>query len=409
MELYQEDEQCCGCSACEAVCPTKNIQMRLNKEGYYYPVVLSEENCISCGQCINVCPLKKEKKKQSGSHKVYAAITKDEEVWSSSASGGAFSEICRVLENESPVIFGAKWDGLSVVMDYCEGFEEIGPFRKSKYVIAYPNESYRKVKEFLHNGRYVIYSGTPCQVSGLKTYLAKDYENLITIDFACHGQGSKFVFDKWIEHLEKQHKQDIVSFQFREKRIIKDHVNSNCCSYTLSSGEKILETRDYYHHAYVNGLCMRKSCENCSFAIHRESDITLADFKNLKKGWPEFSKTKNVSTIITNNDKGEKIVGMIKKMTIIEPDSNFVYKYNPKLIKSLPGNPHRDIFMRMILEDHEEIMKVIQRFAKITLSEAFEYNHSEKAAEIVVPLLNSLDKISRIPQKIRRILRRELS
>lgn len=400
VELYKDDEQCCGCSACEAVCPTNNIYMKLNQEGFYYPAMYSEEKCIDCKQCLKVCPMKHSEAISNPIHKVYAAVTKDEDVWESSASGGAFSEVCRVLSKENPIIFGARWDGLSVIMDECEGFQKMNPFRKSKYVCAYPNGTYRRVKMYLENDRYVIYSGTPCQINGLKLFLRKDYKKLLTIDFACHGQGSKTIFDKWIEHLEKQYNQKIVSFQFREKKLIVDHVNSNCCSFTLESGEKVYETRDYYHHTYVNGLHMRKCCDECQFAASRKSDITLADFKNLKKGWPDLSKQRNVSTIISNSPKGEKIASLLTNMTIIEPDINFVYTYNPKLIKAVPGNSQRDNFMQQILENHEDILETILIYSKMTLAERFEYNHSEKASEIFVPILNAVEKIMRIPNKI---------
>lgn len=399
IELYKEDKQCCGCAACEAVCPTNNIRMKLNVEGYYYPILLAEEKCIGCGQCLKVCPMKEEKSLVSQSHKVYAAITQDDEVWRSSSSGGAFSEICRALDTETPIIFGARWDGLSVVMDYCEGFNSMKPFRKSKYVIANPNKTYRQVQECLNSGRFVIYSGTPCQINGLKLYLGKEYEKLVTIDFACHGQGSKFVFEKWIQHLEKQYKQKVVSFSFREKKTVVDHVNSNCCSFVLESGEKIIETRDYYHHAYVNGLCVRKSCETCQFAADRKADITLADFKNLKKGWNDFRK-KNVSTIITNNFRGENIVRLLKNMTFIEPNPDFVYRYNPKLVRGLSGNPNRDAFMNLVLINHTDILQSIVKYAKMTPAEIYEYNHSERSAKFIIPVINFWGRIKRIPQKI---------
>lgn len=345
--LYKKETECCGCSACEAVCPKNNIKMAPSENGgYYYPVYLGDENCINCHLCLKVCPMKHtvDLKRESYKQVFLAGYTNDEELWNSSSSGGAFTEICQIKKDKKPVVFGARWDSFDVVMDYNEE-GDTEAFRKSKYVAANPNHTYRKVKECLKEGRFVIYSGCPCQVNGLYTFLGKEYDNLLTIDFACHGQGSPTVFHKWIAYLELKYGKPLKAFRLREKKIVGDHINSNCTTYEFEDGTFITTTRDYYHHSYVKGLHMRKSCESCQFASNRLSDITLADFKNVGKGWPEVLSERNISTIICNTQKGYNAISEINNMTMKRPDEGFVLKYNPKLHRALNGNPLRDSFL----------------------------------------------------------------
>ena len=374
IELYKNDEECCGCGACEAVCPKKLIQMQINKEGFFYPYISDSNSCINCKKCLSVCPMKQENKQQSLKKNIFAIVTQDDLLWKNSSSGGAFTELCRTFNKEELYIFGAKWEGLDVVMDYVKSAEEISPFNKSKYVEANPNKVFEKVKIFLDEGKSVVFSGTPCQCNGLQFFLNKKYENLFLIDFACHGQGSIKIFHKWIEYLNHYYKNKVVSFCFREKKLIFDHVNSNCCSYTFEDGKKIIKTRDYYHHAYVKGLCMRKSCINCKFADNRVSDITLADFKNLRQGLPHYKGKKNVSTVIVNSEKGEKSFKRLQNVKIFKPDPAFVYKKNPKLKYCRPGNPARDTFIDMVINQDKDIRKCIKKFARINMMELIEYN-----------------------------------
>lgn len=397
IKLFESESDCCGCSACEAICPRNNIKMEpSDKGGYFYPVYLGDENCSNCHLCMKVCPMKHtaDLKREPYKQVFLAGYTNDAELWNSSSSGGAFTEICQTKKNEKPVIFGARWENLNVVMDFNEdGATEC--FRKSKYVAATPNHTYRKVKECLKEGRYVIYSGCPCQVNGLYAFLSKDYDNLLTIDFACHGQGSPMVFRKWVAYLETKYGKPLEAFKLREKKRVGDHINSNCTKYEFEDGTSITTTRDYYHHAYVKGLHMRKSCESCQFASNRLSDITLADFKNVCKGWPEALSERNISTIICNTQKGYKAVSEIKNMTMKSPNVDFVLKYNPKLHRPLNGNPLRDRFLCDVMKGGD-ILYIIKRYCRILPSEWIEYNCSESFAKRIRYLSKIADKFARM-------------
>lgn len=392
--LYNKESECCGCGACEAICPKANIKMvTAGDGGYFYPKYLGDENCINCQLCLKVCPMKQSNSRHATSFEpvFLAGYTNDINLWMASSSGGAFTEICEANKEKQPIVFGARWEGFEVVMDYNEN-GDTESFRKSKYVEANPNQNYSKVKSFLDNGRFVIYSGTPCQINGLHAFLRRGYVNLLTIDFACHGQGSPVVFRKWLQHLEKQYGKPLVAFKLREKKRIKDHINSNCTTYEFDDGTSFTTTRDYYHHAYVKGLHMRKSCINCRFAANRLADITLADFKNVGEGWPEALPDRNISTIICNTEKGYDAVKCINNMTLRESDKDFVLKYNPKLYKGLPGNPKRDNFIKDVFKNGVGVS--IKNYCRILPSEWIEYNCSDKFRKNTVKLCRVFDWIA---------------
>lgn len=391
-DIMCNKQECCGCGACASICPQSNIVMKQDEEGFFYPEIVKEE-CLECGRCISVCPIKKfeQTTDELQQKEFYAGVINDDVAWERCASGGAFEAICKTAEEKSPIVFGAKWDGLKVVMDSCEGIENIAPFHKSKYVSADSRDIYTRVKKYLKDNRYVIFSGTPCQINGLRNYLGKEYENLLLVDFACHGQGSPVIFQKWIDFLQRKTGRRIKTFQFREKRYIKDHVNSNCCSYLFDDGEKIVKYRDPYHHCYVSGNCMRPSCMKCEFANKRNSDITLADFKNLRAGLPDYQGKKTVSTIITNTVKGSCIVRKLQGMEIFYPEEVFVLKYNPKLYRDIPGNRSRDEFMRHAIVDNKCISRLFRDYSPILPSQYVEANYSTNIYKRFSKVLAVLD------------------
>lgn len=398
IELYKTESDCCGCSACEAICPRHNIVMRPNKDGgYMYPLYLGDENCINCKLCLAVCPLKaKNSVKERMPRAYYAGISNDNAIWETSTSGGAFSEIINLYKDNNPVVFGARWgENFDVIMDYTEDIKKTSLFRKSKYVSAKLNGLFPVVKKYLENGRLVIWGGTPCQVNGLKLYLKKEYENLITIDFACHGQGSPDVFKAWIDYLGKKYGSPVRRFKFRERKYIKDHYNSNCTGYELEDGRNILVTRDYYHHSFVYGWHMRKSCQDCDFPENRMSDITLADFKS-EEGKSMFEGGMNASDILANTSKGMGICERLKNsMNLYTPSYELELVANPKVAKKIPGNPSRDQFMKDFY-DGMPVDRVIKKYARILPSQWIDYNLSEWCYHLLLRPFTYFDEIYKI-------------
>lgn len=405
MKIYENNAECCGCSACESVCPQKIIKMLPTEyDGFSYPVIEDDDKCLGCNLCVKVCPMK-HPEKQECEKSFYAGITNDKNIWKESTSGGVFTEICKLYSHKNPVIFGARWDEkIEVLMDYCEGVNLMTPFRKSKYVAAKSNGMFYVAKRFLEEGRVVIFSGTPCQIAGLKNYLRKDYDNLVTIDFACHGQGSPLVFDKWKKHLEKKYKSKLTRFKFRERKYIGDFLNSNCTGYEFENGKQVTVNRDYYHHAFVYGFHMRECCGSCKFSKHLYADITLADFKS-----PQQSKFidshENATDVVANTDKGKTICNSLKE-TIRMFDANYTeeLRYNPKLYMTLNGNPERVNFMKDINKGIP-VDTVIKKYAMIMPTQWGGYNLPLKYYRILWPLLRVMDTVvNRTHKLIRKLL-----
>lgn len=407
-------EKCCGCSACMAVCPLSLIKMIEDEEGFLYPKIVDKEKCISCGLCEKVCPITNGEYESDKEY--YAAVNFDNDVWEKSSSGGIFYELAKyVIEELNGFVFGAKWDGFDVKISCANSETDLRTFRKSKYVASDPGQSFKMVKEKLDNDKYVLFSGTPCMINGLKNYLSKEYEKLYTIDFACHGHGSPVVFKKWVEYIEIKYKNTLIHYSFREKKVQKDHINSNCVCYVFEkplsvwNGGKntLIVTRDYYHHAYVKGLCMRKSCEECVFPMNRASEITLADFKRQNQVLPFSIEKRNISTIIVNNAKGKKLLNKISKsLKYYEASREYIEKYNPKIVRNIPANKDRDMFMEKILSNYP-IKKIILEYARIIPSEWLEYNCSKAIYHIWYPFFHLFDYFYFIIRKVKRTLKRQ--
>ena len=340
-----EKKACTGCSACYSVCPVGAIQMVPDSEGFLYPV--SDEKCIHCKKCLTVCPVKSHKDvDEAFTKKAYAALTKNRKLWRSSSSGGAFIEICKSWEKDNLFIYGATWNGLSVCHTNVHSIEEADKFSKSKYISSEIKDCYIEIQQHLDNHDNVIFSGTPCQIAGLNSYLRKQYDNLLSIDIICHGVGSPKVFHECIEIIQDQYNINIKSYGFRHKDYVyrQDHIQS----ILTENGEHILIQDDPYIQLFVQQLCLRKSCEKCLFrSSERYSDITIGDFKHLDDVFPKLVGGKyNYSTVIFNTKKGESVIkGLKERMYMYECSIHDIEEYNPAYCFNSDNNhPNRDAF-----------------------------------------------------------------
>ena len=194
-------KDCCGCSACVQICPVKCIHLQEDEEGFLYPIV-DKAKCIECGQCEKVCPflnIENERKPI----KVFAAQSKDDQLRLNSSSGGIFSLLAECVLAEGGVVFGVRFDdNWQPVFDYAENIAELDAFRGSKYVQAIVGNAYIDAKAFLKQGRKVMFSGTSCQIAGLKKFLKTEYENLLTVDVVCHGVPSPLVWRHYLQEIK---------------------------------------------------------------------------------------------------------------------------------------------------------------------------------------------------------------
>lgn len=309
------NHRCCGCGSCNNVCPVDAITMEEDAYGFLVPKV-NQDKCIHCGLCLKKCPVIDKHKETEEKPKVYA-VWAAEEIRKKSSSGGMFSLVAEHVLKNKGVVFGAAFDenwkvAHKAVEEIC-GLEDL---RGAKYVQSDINLAYRKVKEYLTQGRSVLFSGCPCQVAALKAYLGKPYDNLITMDLVCHGVTSPMVFDKYIE--EVYGKDNLENFAFRTKErgysctVLRVKLKGKDVCYPS------LKEKDPYEKAFHGSYALRKACENCKFAlIPRQGDITMGDYWGISDYDKKLNDGKGTSVVLVNSKKGEEIFKKVRNEAIL--------------------------------------------------------------------------------------------
>lgn len=350
MEIVSKS-RCSGCHACFNICPKDAIRMLPDDNGFKHPYI-DEELCIHCNLCKKVCPILKNIIKENDMH-AYACINKDDEIRKNSSSGGIFYLLAKNILSKNGVVFGARFnDDFGVVHDYIENIEDIPLFQGSKYVQSSINDSYKKAKKFLDNNRLVLFTGTPCQIEGLLSYLQKDYANLITQDIVCHGVPSPKLFKLYKENLKNKYKDDITKINFRKKtngwkhyHVKIDFINHN---YEIDHDD------DVYMKAFLNDIALRESCYQCNAKKkHRLSDITLADFWGIETVLPEMDDDKGTSLVIINSVSGNLLFEEIKEQIVYkEVEHEKAIANNPSLYQSVNRPKNRDTYLNKITIDN---------------------------------------------------------
>ena len=366
MIKINEKKDCMGCHGCYNICPKSCITMESDNEGFWYPKV-DEDKCIECGLCERVCPIINPIKETDYKITAFACKNKDKEVRKLSSSGGVFSLLCNYVISKNGVVFGAAFDNEFYVRHmYAETLEDCEKFRGSKYVQSKIGDTYIKIREFLNKGRLVLFSGTPCQASGLESFLMKKYENLIIVDTACHGVPSPFVYKNYIKQLEEKSKSNISSLSFRDKSTgwskysIKVDFNNG-----MSFKERGLD--NIYMSGFLKDIYLRPSCYDCNFKKPVTSaDITLADYWGIQDIHPDFDDDKGVSLILVNSKKGKLLFDAISKnMEFTETDFQHAIKYNPCIIKPVKYNPNREKFFKKI--EYKNLENIINKYTKVSI------------------------------------------
>lgn len=359
-----DESRCSGCHACSNICPQKCIEMKCDNEGFWYPKI-NHSVCVNCGLCEKVCPIINQKHNSvKREPDTYAAFSKNEEIRMNSSSGGMFTLIAEYIINQNGVVFGACFDnGFNVIHDYAENIEELHKFRGSKYVQSKIGNTYKQVKMFIDNGRVVLFTGTPCQIAGLYSYLEKDYDNLVTQDIICHGVPSPKVWRKYIDFREKSENAGVKNVSFRNKTYGWKRY-SVLVEFENNKESITIRFKDMMIKAFLSKNCLRPSCHSCSFKnINRQSDITLADFWGIENIIPEMNDDKGTSLLILNSDKAKVLFNNIKENTIFkESKLEEAIKYNTAMIKSAPKNSKRKIFMKEI--DEKPFDKVVKKYCE---------------------------------------------
>lgn len=296
---------CYACSACKYICPQKAIEIVADERGFLHPQI-DESKCTNCGLCEKRC---KERYFNEDSE-CYAVINRSDAELMTSASGAVFPELAKHTFEQGGVVCGVAYDkNMKVCHMFAESFEEAKKFKSSKYVRSDNSEVYLRIKEYLNNGRQVLFVGTPCQVNGVKMFLGKDYDNLILCDLICHSNPTPKAFEKYIEYLEKEHGKKIIDFNFRDKSVA--WAGSNCKATFDDGTEKRVD--NIYSTAFLAGAISHEACYSCEYAgMERVGDITIGDFWGVDTMYPEFYDSKGVSVVLLNSEKGKTFFECIK-------------------------------------------------------------------------------------------------
>lgn len=331
---------CCGCSACESVCSRQCITMQEDEQGFRYPKV-DAAKCINCGICEKVCPMLATKQEPKPL-KVCAAINPDETVRMQSSSGGIFTMLAEATILEGGVVFGARFDeSWQVIHDYVEDKNLLQAFRGAKYSQSFIGDSYKQAQDFLKGGRKVLFSGTGCQIAGLKLFLRKEYDNLLTVEIACHGVPSPKVWHEYVRHISKG--KQISDIVFRDKR---NGWNGYGLSIKDNNNEIFYEcafTNDFMQ-CFLNDLCVRPSCSNCPAKAGRSgADLLIGDFWGIDGMHPEMYDNKGCSLVIAYSERGKQVFESLDA-NYMETSYEEAYRYNPCIIHSSRQSRYAPIF-----------------------------------------------------------------
>lgn len=293
---------CCGCTACEQICPADAIHMEKDMEGFLYPV-LDRQKCVECDQCSEVCPMENSAE-QDEMIEAFAAVHVDEDVLRTSSSGGVFTAIAEGILDAGGCVFGAVLENNKVVHHMAETKDELAAMRGSKYVQSELGNTLRQVQECLCAGKMVLFSGTPCQCAATRRLAGDAQEKLLTVDVVCHGVPSPAVFADYIQWLSEVHRSPIQFLGFRAKQKNRMGVIE---TYQTRNGVKMHPAYDSrYLTGFLRGYFFRPSCYECPYAtILRSSDMTICDFWGCERYHPQLDTLKGISGVIVNTPKGQ--------------------------------------------------------------------------------------------------------
>lgn len=386
MILERKDKLLCsGCSACAQRCPTSAIIMNEDTKGFLYPQV-DDSVCINCHLCEDVCPFLKESVRVDPISCV-AALNPDEEVRLLSSSGGVFSLISQKVIEQKGVVFGALFDEQwHVSHGFVDTIDGLARLRGSKYVQSAIGDSFISVERFLTQGKEVVFSGTPCQIDGLRCFLKKSYDNLLLIEVACHGVPSPKV---WLEYIREELRKGIV------KEVVFRSKTTGWKDYSVRIGKKS-RRHDYddYIGCFLGNYSLRPSCFNCQFKEGKSgADIMIADFWGIHAIAPELDDDKGISLVIAYTKKGQDVIDSCG-MKLRDFEYSQVAKANPSINHCAQKPNDYDAFWNMFCG--KKPYQAIKKYGRRNRA-GFMYGIRRLAREVLGEKLTS--KIGKIIRK----------
>lgn len=356
--------KCTACYACINACAHHCISMEENKTGSLHPII-DEEKCIHCNLCIKSCPNNAELEFKYPIS-CYAAWITDREKRKICASGGIGTALSEYIINQKGIVFGSRYDkNMLPIMTYTDSIAEIEKFKGSRYVQSIVGErTFKQVRFFLQKNIKVLFIGTPCQIAGLKSFLHKNYENLITVDLICHGVCPTKYFTDEISFLKKKYKlKNIADIRFRGN----DNNNFNLSIWNEKNKrifprnsfiQKICKTdqgQQYYIKSFLLGISLRENCYSCNYAQpQRISDITIGDFIGLGKEIPFNYQATNISSVIINTEKGNELylqlVSNTHNLMSIERPYTERLQFRPSLLEPYHRHNLNPIFTKEVIK-----------------------------------------------------------
>lgn len=368
MICIDDKKNCTGCHACYNVCPVKCISMEYDFEGFLYPFIDSNK-CINCNRCVQVCPVLNHNKNKDFHETVYAAYSKLKDIRQNSSSGGVFTHLAEyVLENDG-VVFGAAFDAeFQVHHIQVDDIEDLKLLRGSKYVQSRIERTYEAAQNVLKGNKMVLFTGTPCQIDGLRLFLGRDYDKLYTQDLICHGVPSPAVWDRYLQTQIEQKQSHVKNICFRDKV---NGWNKYSLTVEFDNKESVSDvfTVNPMMKAYLRDMCLRPSCYECpSKGIKRSSDITLADFWNVQDYFLDLNDNKGIDLVICHSQKGEELLNSIKGNLECRQGKLSMISTNLPLLQSPKRPAKRDNFIKDVLQNNSFETEV-DKYCSIPLTE----------------------------------------
>ena len=359
------DETCTGCGACENTCPTDAIKLLGNEEGFLMPHV-NEQKCIGCHKCEKACPVLSfdEKTDDTSNYKTFACWHNDDKIRKESSSGGIFSVLAEKILTDKGSVYGAAYDeSLNLKHIKVIRNESLYKVRKTKYIQSQIGKIFKDVKEDLKDpGKKVLFTGTPCQIAGLKSFLINDYDNLICVDLICHGVPSNLFFKKYITWIESKLNINISNFEFRNKKV---SWKDSCRIAESKEGKQYYIPRklDFFYNCFgKQNNSLRECCYNCKFKNRADfhADITIGDFWGIgteQQFKEKQAKINGISILLIKTEKGAMF---IKDMDFYKQERTYRegMMKNPGIYSSAKRPKSRDtLYKDLLLLNFEDLTK----------------------------------------------------
>ena len=361
MEWFINKDDCCGCEACAQACPKKCIEMVEDKGGFLYPRKVKDV-CIDCGICEKVCPVKNNSIERHHPVKTFICRVNSATIIEKCASGGAFYELATMTIKQGGVVCGVKFDSnWEACYSFAERIEDLAVFLGSKYIAPKIGDAYKNVVRFLEDGRKVLFSGLPCHVAGLKQYLSKDYDNLLTVELMCTAVPSPKV---WLKYLYEVAPKGATSVTFRSKGFGWDRYGLRIM---YDKDELVHEPNDVnlYMQGFLQGLTVRKNCGSCLYkGLNTKGDIMIGDYWELKKYYPELDDNKGMSLALVFTEKGCRAFNAIlpecffKEIPFSQVDTAAEHSC---LNYSIQLHRNRDSFFSNINSNRIQVSKILKK------------------------------------------------